>query len=92
VFLWEVNLPRPDGRADDWSRTALEALDMAGTKWVRVVANMGLGGYDVYTASGDLPDPTWPDLPFKDLLRIAFKDRFITDRSHPVLRRLRGEV
>ncbi len=92
AFLWEVNLPRPDGRADEWSRTALEALDMAGKQWVRVVANMALGGYELYTASGELGEPRWPDMPFRDLLRIAFKDRFITDRSHPVLRRLRGEV
>ena len=92
VFLWEANLPRADGRADEWSRTALEALEMASKQWVRVVANMALGGYEVYTASGELGAPTWPDLPFKDLLRIAFKDRYITDHAHPVLRRLRGEV
>jgi hypothetical protein len=92
VFLWEVNLPRPDGRADEWSRTALESLEMAREHWVRVVANMQLGGYEVSTATGTLGDPSWPDLPFRDLLRIAFRDRYITERSHPVLRRLRGEV
>jgi len=26
------------------------------------------------------------------LLKVAFKDRFINDLNHPVLRRLRGEV
>ena len=92
AFLWEVNLPRSDGRADEWSRTALEALDMAGKQWVRVVANMSLGGYEVFTATGELGEPVWPAVPFKELLRIAFKDRYITDPSHPVLRRLRGEV
>ena len=92
VFLWEANLPRPDGRADEWSRSALEAIDMATKEWVRVKANMGLGAYEVDVALGDLGDPTWPDLPFKELLRISFRDHYITDRSHPVLRRLRGEV
>ncbi len=92
LFIWELNLPRPDGRADEWSRSALEALDMATRQWVRVVANMPLGCYEVYTASGELGEPIWPDLTLKELLRIAFKDRFITDISHPVLRRLRGEV
>ena len=92
VFLWAANLPRSDGRADEWSRTALEALDLAGKQWVRLVANMSLGAYEVYTAAGELGDPVWPDLQFRDLLHIAFKDRYITDRSHPVLRRLRGEV
>jgi hypothetical protein len=92
VFVWEANMPKPDGRADEWSRTGLEAIEMAGKSWVRVMANMSLGGYEVYTAGGELGEPAWPTLPFKDLLRIAFKDKFISDRSHPVLRRLRGEV
>jgi hypothetical protein len=92
VFLWPIRLPGPDGRVDEWSRTALEAADMAGKGWVRIAANMSLGAYDVFRATGQLPEPEWPDLPFKDLLRIAFKDRYITDLTHPVLRRLRGEV
>jgi hypothetical protein len=92
VFLWPVRLPGPDGRVDEWSRTALEAADMAAKGWVRVAANMGLGAYDVHQASGRLPEPDWPDVPFRELLRVAFKDRFINDLNHPVLRRLRGEV
>jgi hypothetical protein len=92
VFLWPIRLPGADGRVDEWSRTALEAADMAAKGWVRVAANMGLGAYDVFQATGPLPDPDWPDVPFRELLRIAFKDRFISDPNHPVLRRLRGEV
>jgi hypothetical protein len=38
---------------------------------------MSLGAYDVLQATGQLPEPEWPNLPFKELLRIAFKDRFI---------------
>jgi hypothetical protein len=53
---------------------------------------MSLGAYEVFEATGDLPPPEWPDLPFQELVRIAFRDRFITDPGHPVLRRLRGEV
>jgi hypothetical protein len=92
VFLWEVNLPRPDGRVDEWSRTALEAVNLATTGWIRVAANMALGAYDVFQASGQLPEPEWPQIEFRELLRIAFKDRFIANLDHAVLRRLRGEV
>jgi hypothetical protein len=92
LFLWEVNLPRSDGRVDEWSRTALEAINRATKRWVRVAANMGLGGYELYEATGPLPDPEWPAIPFPELLRVAFKDRYIADLNHPVLRRLRGEV
>jgi hypothetical protein len=92
VFLWEANLPRSDGRADEWSRTALEAINLAEKNWVRITANMTLGGYEVAIATGQLTEPTWPELSFAQLLKIAFKDKFINDPSHPVLRRLRGEV
>ena len=92
VFLWPVRLPGPDGRIDEWSRSALEAATMAVGKWVRVVANMSLGAYEVFTTTGDLPDPEWTDKPFRELLRIGFRDRLIDSMSHPVLSRLRGEV
>jgi hypothetical protein len=92
VFIWPIRLPGPNGRVDEWSRTALEAAEMAAKSWVRVVANMALGAYEVSWATGQLPEPEWPDLPFKDLLRIAFKDRLIDNVNHPILRRLRGEV
>lgn len=45
-----------------------------------------------FAASGDLPAPPWPLTPFGELLRVAFKDRFITTADHPVLRKLRGEA
>jgi hypothetical protein len=92
MFLWPIRLPGPDGRVDEWSRTALEAAEMAGRAWVRVAANIPLGAYDVFEATGELPEPEWPTLSFPELLRVAFKDRYVADRDHPVLRRLRGEV
>jgi hypothetical protein len=92
VFLWPIKLPGPDGRLDEWSRSALDAADRAGRGWVRVQANMTLGAYECWTAEAPIPDPDWPDTPFKELLRIAFRDRFIDALDHPVLKRLRGEA
>jgi hypothetical protein len=92
LFLWPIRLPGPDGRVDDWSRTALEAAQLAVKGWCRVTANMALGGYEVFQATGQLAEPEWPDLPFQQILRVAFKDRFISSLDHPVLKRLRGEV
>jgi hypothetical protein len=92
LFLWPIRLPGADGKVDEWSRTALEAAERATRGWVRVAANMALGAYDVSEATGQLGEPDWPSTPFADLLRVAFKDRFIDTLNHPVLRRLRGEV
>jgi hypothetical protein len=92
LFLWELNLPRSDGRKDEWARTALEAVERAEKAWVRVSANMSLGAYDLAEAPAALGNPVWPQLSLRELLRIAFKDRFIDTPGHSVLRRLRGEV
>ena len=92
LFLWPIRLPGEDGRHDEWNASALEAAEKAQGNWVRVVANMDLGAYDVYEATGNLLDPEWPDIGFQELLEVAFKQRFIQDGEHPVLRRLRGDV
>ncbi len=92
VFLWPLRLPGSDGRVDPWSQSALEASMLATEGWICVKANMSLGAYEVYRAGGALPDPVWPEEGFKKLVQIAFKDRFIRDEAHLVIRRLRGEM
>lgn len=92
LFLWPVRLPRADGRIDAWSESALEAATMAQSIWCRVAANMQLGAYEVNQASCPDPAPSWPAMPFKELLRVAFKGRFVDTLNHPALRKLRGEV
>jgi hypothetical protein len=92
VFIWPIRLPGPNGKLDSWNASALEAAEIAKNHWVRVVSNMQAGGYDVIKATGDIPDPTWPAGPFADLLRVAFKGRYIDSLDNPVLRRLRGEA
>jgi hypothetical protein len=92
LFIWPVRLPGEDGRHDEWNASALEAAMMAQNNWIRISANMSLGAYEVYQATGDLPDPDWPEMEFSKILEIAFKGRFIDDLDHPALKRLRGEV
>jgi len=90
IFLWPIRLPGPDGRLDDWNRSAMEAATLATASWVRVQSNMGLGAYDAFKAAiGD--EPEWELPSFSEVLKIAFKDKIINDINHPVLRRLRGE-
>lgn len=91
VFLWPIRLPGADGKLDDWNQSALEAAALATGKWVRIATNMSLGAYDVFEATAKLPDPEWPALSFAELLRLAFKNRYIDTLDHPVLLRLRGE-
>jgi hypothetical protein len=91
LSLWPLRLPREDGRHDQWARTAMVAATEAKSGWVRVSANMQLGGYDVLRATANWPDAEWPpDMSFDDIIRIALRERLITSHDHPVLRRLRG--
>jgi hypothetical protein len=91
LFLWPVRLPGPDGRQDAWSRSAITAAQTAMSQWTRIVANMGLGAYELYAATADIPEPEWPELSFQAIIKIAFRDKFINSIDDPVLRRLRGQ-
>lgn len=90
-FLWPLKLPGPDGRSNSWNESALEAAKLALNSWVRVKSNMSLGAYEVFEAMSSLAHPQWPEESMADLLRIAFKDRYIDDYDHQVLKSLRGE-
>jgi hypothetical protein len=90
LFLWPVRLPGEDGRLDAWNTSALQAARMAEERWVRMTANMSLGAYEIYEATGSLPKPEWPGIEFGEILQVAFQGRYITDLDHPVIRRLRG--
>ena len=41
-------------------------------------------------AEAAIAEPAWPEVPFKELLRIGFRDRLVDNVDHPVLKRLRG--
>jgi hypothetical protein len=90
LFLWPVKLPSPDGRVNEWHRSAQEAAEMAMKRWVRVKANMSLGAYEIFEAASTIADPRWPELTLQELLRIAFRDRLVDRFDHPVIKRLRG--
>jgi hypothetical protein len=92
VFLWPVKHPGADVRPNEFNRTMYEGAQRAMRIWVRVAANMSLGAYDVRDAEGHIPDPIWPDITFKELLKIAFQGRVIRTLDHPVIQRLHGKI
>jgi hypothetical protein len=88
--LWPVKLPGPDGKHIEWHRSAGEAAERAMKRWLRVTANMSLGAYEIFEASGDLPDPVWPDISFEEILKIAFREHIVDRVDHPLVQRLQG--
>lgn len=92
VFLWPVKLPPPDRAEIEWTRSAREAAAKAMGSWIRVQANMSLGAYEIFEASGQLPDPAWPDVSFTQLMNLAFRGKVIDAIDHPVVRKLQGLI
>ena len=89
--LIPTKLPRDDRRGrNEWATSLRSGLERGMSQWVRVVPNMSLGAYEISVALNGLPDPVFPDLPFREILRIAFRDRIIDREDHPVIQLLRG--
>jgi hypothetical protein len=92
LFLWPVKLPNSEGRQNEWHRSAAEGAERAIKRWVRVTASMSLGAYEIFEASGELPEPNWPEFSFQEILKIAFRDRLVDRPDHPLVQRLQGIV
>jgi hypothetical protein len=94
VFLWPVPEPSLDGRETGWGTSARAAAISAETKWVRIVANMPQGAYDLCMLHpAHSASPVWPDKPLRDILALAFGESFIIrDAGHPVVKRLLGQA
>jgi len=90
LFIWPVRLEASDGRLDTWNRSAHLAAREAKKGWVRMTSNRERGAYDVLLPEAHYPDPEWPRMTFEEILRIAFRDHFIRDLDHPVIKRLQG--
>jgi hypothetical protein len=89
-FLWPVRLPKTDGKTDRFMETDLTAAKVAETQWTRRYWVPDAKSHKIITAQNLTDEPVWPGVGFAELLKIAFKDRFIKDLSHPVLKKLRG--
>ena len=91
IFVWPVPTPPIDGRDTDWGVSARAGAARSEESWVRLVANKAQNAYDVFEAPGNLGTPVWPNKSMRDILAIAFGEKYvIRDASHPVIRRLTG--
>jgi hypothetical protein len=90
VFLWPVRLPDSDGREMEWHRSMREAAELGMKQWVRVKANMSLGAYEITVAASAIAEPTWPEVKFKELVKIGLRGHLITTIDHPVIKGLWG--
>ena len=92
ISLIPVPLPGEAGTRNPWHESLAQAIEHAKLKWIRIAANMHAGGYDVYEAEGDLPEPEWPDHDIDALIQVAFRGKIITKLDHPIVQSLLGRI
>jgi hypothetical protein len=90
LSVWPVKLPVADGRINEWHASAAAAAERAMRNWIRLAANMSLGAYEISEAIANYGEPEWPNTPFMEILKIAFKNRLIDSSDHAVIQQLRG--
>ena len=91
VFVWPVRLPKGDGRTDTFMESDMGAAKEAEAKWTRRQWVPENKAHKVSVANGLTEKPVWPEITFQELIQKAFKDRYIWDLNHPVLKGLRGD-
>ena len=90
VFLWPIKLPTSE-YVNSWTQSALDAVDQASGKWVRLISEKSQQKYRVQVALSKSDEPNWPEESFSELINRAFTDLMITEKNHPVLKSLRGQ-
>lgn len=92
LSLIPVFLPGEDGKRNPWHESLAQAVQLSQDHWVRVVANMAVGGYDVLQAQGSLAEPVWPDTTMEEMIAVAFRGKVIDSEGHAIIRALLGAV
>jgi hypothetical protein len=83
LFLWFIAQT-----GSEWHESGDSAILTAMTQWVKVISDGS--GYRVKDPEVQLSEPVFPNAPFAEYLMRAFKDRYIDNLEHPVIRRLAG--
>lgn len=93
VSLWPVPREASGGNDSNWHLSHRQIAKAAETKWIRMVSNLVVGAYEMLEAGGVVPEPTWPDMSFAQLLEIAFGGGHLVEtRDHPAIKQLKGEL
>jgi hypothetical protein len=95
LTLWPCRVPVAEGRrhrANAWHQSAMDAALKAMSEWIRVQANMSLGGFEQIAPEHKIPEPQWPDVDYDTLLQIGIRSMLINSIEHPVIQELHGKV
>ena len=91
-FIWPVKTDvEAGGTGNKWVRIPFEAMTKGREKWTRLYWSDEKREHIVLTS--DLLDvPKFPDKPFSELLKLAFKGAVISTPDHPAILNLKGKA
>ena len=91
-FIWPVKTDvEAGGTGDKYVRIPFAAMTEGRKKWTRLYWSQDRREHQVETS--DLLDaPKFPDKPFSELLKLAFKDAVISTVDHPAILNLKGKA
>ena len=90
LHLWPVKMPGPNGKRNEWHRSAAEAAERAMKRLGADTASMSLGAYEISRPTGDLPEPISPDIAFPESSKSRSVIASWTALHHPLVQRLQG--
>jgi hypothetical protein len=82
--LWPLKLDQPDGKTNNWNKSAQKVLELAESKWVRLISGKGHYNYMVSRRTFEQTPPRFSDRSFDDLISIVFKDTTIFNLEHEI--------
>ena len=92
VFLIPVPRPGESGARNPWHESLFQAVELAKENWIRINANMQMGGYDVCEAQVSLSAPDWPEHGMHKLIEVAFRGKIIQSLDHAMVQGLLGMI
>jgi hypothetical protein len=87
TFVWPVKSPVEGRKQDRYITTAIEAANRGRKEWMRIQWNNKLKAYDLYSTAKDYGDPRFPDLPHKEVVRIALQEFLVDTPDHEIFTR-----
>jgi|LakMenE18May11ns_1017448.scaffolds.fasta_scaffold9942954_2 hypothetical protein len=91
-FIWPVKTDvEAGGTGDKYVRIPFAAMTYGREKWTRLYWSNERREHQVET-SELLDAPKFPDKPFAELLKLAFKDAVISTVDHPAILNLKGKA
>jgi hypothetical protein len=89
LYIWPLRISTAEKNLDAAGASSYAAARLAQQSWIRLRWNGH--EFDATVAKAAIPEPTWPDITFDEMIEIAFAGKVIDSPEHPVVKTLNGE-